>query len=136
MNEKQRGALWEYIEDCSDSDVMYLVSCIQGYNGSLEGLEWFDMCEFDTFFCDKTPLQIAQEVSEAGDAFNPDDKYFHWDSCGDLESADHIEYDKYNIEDIIDAIESIPQQHLPKDVVDILSEYEDEDDDEEDEDDV
>ena len=136
MNDKQREAVKEYLEDCNDNEMMEVVSAINSYSGGLEELEYFDMAMFDEFMDGKKPLEIAQEVSRAGDDFDPYEKYFRWDSCGNLISADSIEYDDYELDDIIDAIDDVPRRELPAKLRGILrdNDYYDEDEDEEDDD--
>lgn len=131
MNERQRAAVMEYLEECSDSEIMGVVSTIVNYSGDCEYLEWFEMYMFNDLMQDRTPLQIAEEVASAGNDFDPDDSYFRWDSCGSLVSSNSIEYDKYDLEDIIDALDSMPYRYLPSDIQNILDDNEDEEDEEE-----
>ena len=130
MNDKQRDAVLEYLEDCGSEDIKDIVGTVQSYIGGLEDLEWFYMEEFDTFMEDKLPLQIAIEVNNAGGDFDPDDRYFHWNSMGNLVSSDTIEYDKYDLDDIIDGLDSMNYRDLPREIQEILDENEDDEEDE------
>lgn len=130
MNDKQRNAVLEYLEDCASENIKDTVFTVQCHVGGLEDLEWFYMEEFDMFMDGKLPLQIAIEVCNAGDDFNPYDRYFHWDSMGNLVSSDTIEYDKYDLDDIIDGLESMNYRDLPRGIQEILDENADDEEDE------
>ena len=133
MNEKQREAILEYLNDCNDEEILSIVRDINGYNGECENLEWFDMeYEFDELCGGMKPWDIAR-ACYYGD-FNPAHDYWPYDGYGNFESTDYLDYDESDKEDIIDAIEHIPYGYLSDDIQNILDENEENDEESEGED--
>lgn len=79
-------AIRMFVEGLDGEDLVNLLSYINSYDGAFNDEEWFTMDMFDDFMSGKTPLEIATDVM-LGD-FNPNDDYFRWDGCGNLESGD------------------------------------------------
>ena len=79
-------AIRMFVEDLDGEDLVNLLSYINSYDGTFNDEEWFTMDMFDEFMSGKTPLEIATEVTWG--EFNPNDGYFRWDGCGNLESGD------------------------------------------------
>lgn len=129
FNDKEIDALREFLEDCEDYEVLLVINTCRGLKGSLEDLNWMEMYMFDELYQENTPLQIAIDVSDAGNDFDPTDNYFRFDCCGNLESAVNIELSDYEITDIIDALDNLNYSDLPDCIKEVLREVEDNDDD-------
>lgn len=127
MNEKQREAILEYLNDCDDEEILNIVRDINSYNGDCDNLVWYDMeYEFDELCDGMKPWEVAR-ACYYGD-FNPTHDYWHYDGYGNFESTDYFNYDESDKEDIIDAIEHIPYRYLPDEIQQILDDNEDEGD--------
>lgn len=136
FSDKQVEAIRNYLEDCDTSELLSVIHTCRSINGFLEDMDWLEMCMFDELYQEKTPLQIAIDVSDAGNDFDPYDDYFRFDSCGNLESSDTIELDSYEINDVIDALDSLNYKDLPESIKDVLKEAEEDDDYDDDDDDA
>ena len=131
MNNKQYDAIMEYLDDLDDSDILSLVRDINGYDGSLESLEWFEMeYEFDELLSGMSPWDIARAVAY-GD-FVPGHDYWRWNGYGNLESTDWLDYDESDKDEIINAIDNLPYRYIPDEIRNILDENEDDGEEEED----
>ena len=131
MNNKQYDAIMEYLDDLDDRDILSLVRDINGYDGSLESLEWFEMeYEFDDLLSGMSPWDIARAVAY-GD-FAPGHDYWRWNAYGNLESTDWLDYDESDKDEIINAIDNLPYRYVPDEIRNILDENEDDGEEEED----
>ena len=133
MKENTFEAIHEFLNGADTETILSIIREINGYNGSLEDMEWYDMEEFDELLESRTPWEIAR-ACYYGD-FCPMHGYFKWNSYGNLESTDFINLDDSDIQEILEAINSIPYQYLPSDIQFIIDEYENGNDDEEEEED-
>lgn len=121
-----REKLREYLEDCSDQELLSVIRDVNSHNGACEDLLWYDMYLFDEFMDGKKPREIAELICSG--EFDIDEKYFRYDSCGDLESCDIIELDDYEISDIIDELLDMPLSQLSGEVKFLLMEGDDDED--------
>lgn len=58
------------------------------------------------------------------------DNYFRFDDLGNFESCNVIELDNYDIDAMIEAVETIPESCVPSDIKDIIEEAEEEEEEE------
>lgn len=127
MNEKQREAILDFLNDCNDEGILNIVRDINGYSGDYDNLVWYDMeYEFDELCDGMKPWEIAR-ACYYGD-FNPTHDYWRYDGYGNFESTDYLDYDESDKEDIVNAIENIPYSYLPNDIQQILDDNEGEGD--------
>ena len=94
-------AIKSYVEHLSVSELADLLQHMASYDGSFEDAIYYDMDEFDDFMSNYTPMEIAQMIYFG--EFNPNDDYFRFDGCGDLESLDWQELSA-EAEDLVDDI--------------------------------
>lgn len=83
-----------YNEIYTVETLQYMASEINGYDGSLEYFEWYDMDDLDEIMHGQDAYWIACRV-HFGD-FNPMDDYFSFDGYGNL-----ISLSTYDFEDEI-----------------------------------
>lgn len=106
-NMSKEEAIRNYVEGLSTGDLRDVVNDINGWDGSLDNLQYYTMDEFDELMGSYTPIEIAQLVSY-GD-FNPCDDYYGFDGYGNLKSYSDYELDKeidmYK-DDIVDCLMS------------------------------
>lgn len=127
LTDEKREALREWLGNLSDDEILSIVREINGYNGRLEELVWYDMeYEFDELMNGLSPWDIARMIYYG--EFNPTNNYWRYDGYGNLESTDYIDYGEYDIDDIIDAIENIETDYIPNEIIDFLNEQEEEGD--------
>lgn len=131
----------EYLDECDTDDMIKIAREIRQATGALEDFcleDLFDN-ELDTYFESWTPSEILRNLDSD---FNYNDRYFRVDSLGRIESCNNLYFDKYDIDEYLDAMEACPYRELPsevQDVSDAFDEYEEacdeleeqEDDDEE-----
>lgn len=128
MNDKIKKAIREYLEEASSQTILDLVNEIYNHTGELSDLVWENMENFNEYCQDIEPHKIANWIFY-GD-FRPNDDYFRFDSLGNFESCSVIELDNYDIDEIIEAIETIPENCIPSDIKDIIEEAEEEEEEE------
>lgn len=124
LKDKTKNAIREYLEDSSSSTLFDLVNEIHRYNGELSHLVWEDMENFDEMCQGMEPHKIANCIFYG--EFCPNDNYFRFDDSGNLESCDYIELDDYDIDEIIEVVEAMPENYIPSDIKDIIEEEEEE----------
>lgn len=100
---------------------------INGIKGSLEDYCWMDLYDFelDEYFASWKPSDILRNIDSD---FNYNDRYFRVTNNGWIESCNYLEFDKYDIDEYLDAIEACSYRDLPNDlqaVSDAFDEYED-----------
>ena len=91
----------------------------------------YDMDEFDEIMDGMSPWNIATKIFY-GD-FRPNDNYFRFDGCANLESFDYIS-DEIDLEEIADYIIDNDEDFDNSDIREILDEENEEDEEEGDED--
>lgn len=128
MNDKIKKAIREYLEEASSQTILDLVNEIYNHTGELSDLVWESMEDFNEYCQDMEPQKIANCIFY-GD-FRPNDDYFRFDSLGNFESCDYIELDNYDIDEIIETIETMPENCIPSDIKDIIEEAEEEEEEE------
>lgn len=74
-----------YNEIYTVETLQYMAQEVNGWDGSLENLEYYDMEQFNDIMCGHDPEFIAHRI-HFGD-FNPMDDYFNFDGYGNLESV-------------------------------------------------
>lgn len=79
-------AIRNYVEHLNGDDLTFLLQHINGYDGSFEEVDYYDMDEFDEVMSNYTPTEIAQMIFYGGE-FSPNDEYFRLNAYGNLESA-------------------------------------------------
>lgn len=124
LKDKTKNAIREYLEDSSSSILFDLVNEIHRYNGELSHFVWEDMENFDELCQGMEPHKIANCIFYG--EFCPNDNYFRFDDLGNLESCDYIELDDYDIDEIIEVVEAMPENYIPSDIKDIIEEEEEE----------
>ena len=131
MNEKTIEAIQKFFEDMDNEDFVSIISELDSYNGNFEPYVWYYMEELDDFTSGMSHWEVLR-LAYCGD-FKPDDTYFHFDGCGNLESTDYPKdcIDDTDIDEIIDVIDNIPYQYLPNEIQNIINEHEFDDDDDE-----
>ena len=90
----------------------------------------YDMEEFDEIMSGMSPSDIALKIFY-GD-FRPNDSYFKFDGCANLQSFDYIS-DEVDLEEIADYIVDNDEDFDNSDIREILDEENEEDEEEEDE---
>ena len=90
----------------------------------------YDMDEFDEIMSGMSPSDIALKIFY-GD-FRPNDHYFKFDGCANLESFDYIS-DEVDLEEIADYIIDNDEDFDNSDIREILDEENEEDEEEEEE---
>ena len=131
MKENTFETIHEFLNRANTETILSIIREINGYNGSLEDMKWYDMEEFDELLEGKTPWEIARACYYG--SFCPADGYFKWNGYGNLESTDFINLDDSDIQEILEAIDSIPYRYLPSDIQFIIDECENRNDEEEEE---
>ena len=124
LNNKTKNAIREFLEEADSQTIFYLVNEIYWRNGELSHLVWEDMESFDELCQGMEPHKIANCIFYG--EFCPNDNYFRFDDLGNLESCDYIELDNYDIDEIIEAVETMPENYIPSDIKDIIEEEEEE----------
>lgn len=122
LNDKTKNAIREFLEEADCQTIFDLVNEIYNCNGELSDLVWEDMENFNECCQDMEPHKIAACIFY-GD-FRPNDNYFRFDSLGNFESCDYIELDNYDIDEIIEAVETMPERYIPSDIKNIIEEEE------------
>lgn len=120
MNDKQREAILDFLNDCNDEEILNIIRDINGYSGDYDNLVWYDMEEFDELCDSMKPWEVARACFYGN--FNPTHSYWRYNAYGNFESTDWLDYDESDKEDIIDAIEHIPYSYLPDNIQNILDE--------------
>lgn len=118
----------EILDNMSESDLFWLYkeyTCqAQLYD------EIFDMEEFDEIMSGSTPTDIAQKIFY-GD-FRPNDNYFRFDGCANLESIDWLK-DGIDLDEIADYIIDNEDSLRNDEIQEILDEDDNEEEDEDEE---
>lgn len=129
LNVKQENAIRDFLREQTEKDIFDIVREINNWDGQLENLTWYSIDEFDELMYDVTPWDIAR-ATFYGD-FNPTHNYWCYNAYGNFESTDYLSYDNADIEEIIEALYSIPWENFPDDIKELLQDIESEDEDEE-----
>ena len=124
LNNKTKNAIREFLEEADSQTIFDLVNEIHWCNGELSHLVWEDMESFDELCQGMEPYKIANCIFYG--EFCPNNNYFRFDDLGNLESCDYIELDDYDIDEIIEAVETMPENYIPSDIKDIIEEEEEE----------
>lgn len=88
MTMTKKQAIEYYIEHIQDIDLIHLIAEINSYNGAYEEHAFYNMDEFNDIYAGVSPLQIAEDVTDACGNFNIIDDYFYYDCAGVLCSCD------------------------------------------------
>ena len=119
----------ETLDNMSESDLFWLykeyVCQAQLYDDEI-----FDMNEFDEIMCASTPTDIAQKIFYGN--FRPNDSYFRFDGCANLESIDWLK-DGIDLDEIADYIIDNENSLGNNEIQEILDEDDNEEKNEEDE---
>lgn len=129
LNVKQENAIKDFLTGQTHDHILDIVREINGWDGQLEHLTWYDMDEFNELTNGMEPWDIARAVFFG--EFNPTYDYWRFNAYGNLESTDYLSYDYSDIEEIIEALYSIPWENFPDDIKELLEDIESEDEDEE-----
>lgn len=124
MRESTINKIREFLTESSGEEVLQIVREINWVNGSLKELYWEDMDSFDELNDGLTPHEVARRCFY-GD-FCPAHDYWRYNAYANFESCDSISYDKYDIEEIVEAIQYIHQNFLPSSIQKIIEEEGDE----------
>ena len=73
-------------------ELLEMVQEVNGYNGALEYLEFFDMECFNELMCGSYPDELARRIFH-GD-FNPNHEYFEFNGYGNLVSLSDYELER------------------------------------------
>lgn len=116
----------EYLEECDAEDMISIANHINSIKGSLEDYCWMDLNDFelDEYFQNWKPSDILRNIERD---FNYNDRYFKITNDGYIDSCSYPEFDKYDIDEYLDAIEACNYRDLPNDlqaVSDAFDEYE------------
>ena len=122
LNDKTKNAIREFLEEADSQTIFDLVNEIYNCNGELSDLVWEDMESFDEYCQSMEPHKIARCIFYG--EFCPNDNYFRFDDLGNLESCNYIELDNYDIDEIIEAVETMPERYIPSDIKNIIEEEE------------
>lgn len=122
LNDKTKNAIREFLEEADSQTIFDLVNEIYNCNGELSDLVWEDMENFNEYCQDMEPHKIARCIFYG--EFCPNDNYFRFNGLGNFESCDYIELDNYDIEEIIEAVETMPERYIPSDIKNIIEEEE------------
>lgn len=72
--------------------LQYMTSEVNGWDGSLENLEYYEMDQFNEFMNGHDPKFIACRIHFG--KFNPMDDYFRFDGYGNIETISHWELER------------------------------------------
>lgn len=130
LNVKQENTIRDFLREQTDDNILSIVREINGWDGRLEDLTWYDIeYEFNELMDGIEPWEVAR-ATFYGD-FNPTHTYWRYDGYGNFESTDYLNYDNEDIEEIIEALYFIPYEYFPDDIKELLEDIESEDEDEE-----
>lgn len=88
MTMTKKQAIKYHVEHMHDIDLIHLIGEIHSYNGSYDEYVFFHMDEFDDLYSGVSPLQIAEDVTDAYGDFDIVDDYFYYNCAGVLCSCD------------------------------------------------
>lgn len=97
--------IYEYIKRDKE-----LASRLTETTGSVDYCHWYDMNKFDSLVEGLSPLDIVCRVLRGCDighdgqpcgVFNPNNKYFRFDDCGNLESSQWNDYSLFFDKNVI-----------------------------------
>lgn len=129
LNVKQENAIRDFLREQTDDNILSIVKEINGWNGQLEDLTWYDIeYEFNELMDGIEPWEVARATFYG--EFNPTHSYWRYNAYGNFESIDCLNYDNDDIEEIIEALYSIPYEDFPDDIKELLEDIESEDEDE------
>lgn len=83
--------------------LQYMASEVNGWDGSLEHLEYYEMDQFNDFMHGHEPEFIAHRIY-FGD-FNPMDDYFSFDGYGNLISLSSFDLDGELSDNVVEIVE-------------------------------
>ena len=93
------------MNEASDDDLVSIVRQVNGYDGSLEEYNYYDMGELDELFCDCKVSEflekLAPDFNHGDDGFR--DTIYGIESCSISDVADEI---RSNSEEVAEAIEN------------------------------
>lgn len=90
-----------YNEIYNVETLRYMINDVNGWGGSLENLEYYEMEDFNLFMEGHTPEYIANRIYFGN--FDPTDDYFRFNGYGNIETISKWEL-KHIIEDWADDI--------------------------------
>lgn len=88
MTMTKKQAIKYHIDNMHDIDLIHLIGEIHSYNGGYDEYVFYDMDEFNDIYAGVSPLQIAEDVTDACGDFDIVDDYFYYDCTGVLCSCD------------------------------------------------
>lgn len=88
MTMTKKEAIKYRINTMDDIDLIHLISEINSYDGGYNC--FYSMDEFNDIYCDVSPIQIADEVADAGDNFSADNDFFYYNEIGIICSCDEM----------------------------------------------
>lgn len=115
----------EWFSGLSESDQLSVYN-EYAYNSGHEPVYYME--EFDEIFSNFSPMQIALQT---WCDFNPNNKYFHFDGCANLESIEVLaSWLEDYVDDLADWFEDRQRDLVDLVGVEVMDLYEDEDEDE------
>lgn len=123
LNTKFEKELKEYLETRTSTEILDLVYAINGYNGELEDLLWFYWNKefFDLYFSN---AEEAARAAYFGKIRHWQDTYIRFNVYGNLESTSYIDYDQYDIKEIIESLNRVPVQYLSENTQEFIKLWE------------
>lgn len=110
--DEAREAIKQYFED-NEEVFAGCVETLDNYNGYLDYNHYYDMNEFDDYFCGSKPSEIASTIhyghdedDGAGSEFNPNRAWFRFDGCGNIVSSSTRDYSEYIDDDVVEELSS------------------------------
>ena len=116
----KEASIKEYVENnMTDDELIQLVDMLDSYSG-MDGIAAYNMDDMDEILYGKTPSDVALLIFY-GDGFNPNEEYFRFDGCGNLESLEEMDYIQ-EIKDCMDEVVSTLMDTGCRDFTDELNE--------------
>lgn len=88
MTMTKKQAIKYHIDNMHDIDLIHLISEINSCNGGYDEYVLYNMDEFNDIYAGVSPLQIAEDVTDACGNFDVADDYFYYDCAAVLCSCD------------------------------------------------
>ena len=116
----KEASIKEYVENnMTDDELIQLVDMLDSYSG-MDGLAAYNMDDMDEIMYGKRPSEVALLIFY-GNGFSPNNDYFRFDGCGNLESFDKEDYIQ-EIKDCMDDVISTLMDTGCRDFTDELNE--------------
>ena len=97
---------------------------IRQATGALEEYCWEELCDdnLNLFLMGLEPCGILRNLDSD---FNYCDRYFRVADWGNIESCNYPTFDKYDIDEYLDAIEDCPYKYLTSDLQEVSDAFDD-----------